>query len=147
MRRTLTGLGTVLSLTTADATVKVDPGPPPVSMAAQGYWAGEMVHDASGLKTNYPIKLLLHYWGGKFEYPSLNCSGTLKLVGDEGRRYAFYVEEVALGGYDTKTNNGCRGGAITAFFVGGELAWRWSSAWDGGFATAQGQLKRTRPKD
>ncbi len=121
-------------------TESVTPPLAAVSTAAPsmvGIWRGQGHQVPAGSSGDWSIVMTIESVGGSIEYPSLGCGGTLAQISNNGT-LAQYREHIT----HVSAVNCIDEGLITVNFVGGELSWTWTAAYQGHQINAVAALSR-----
>lgn len=103
-----------------------------------GNWVGEITQGDNKFETRLTF---VSPRGGISRYPSLACGGTLS--GDRKGDEYVYNESITWGGMDEKTD-GCIPGVVRITIEGTTMKFAWTSTYNGGNYSAEGQLRRVK---
>ena len=102
-----------------------------------GTWSGQLTQIEG--KTPYDVELSITPKGAETKYPSLDCIGDLRRVG-QSKSYVFFVEIITKGQADK--GGRCPDGTITVARQGDNLALSWFGSVQGSTVVAYGTLSK-----
>ncbi len=102
-----------------------------------GNWSGKLTQIEG--KTPYEVELSITAKGAETKYPSLDCVGKLRRVG-QSKSYVFFVEIITKGQADK--GGRCPDGTITVARQGDGLALSWFGSIQGSTVVAYGTLSK-----
>lgn len=102
-----------------------------------GKWTGQLTQIEG--KTPYEVELLITAKGAETKYPSLDCSGKLRRVG-QSKSYVFFVEIITTG--QAEKGGRCPDGTVTVARQGDNLALSWFGSVQGTTVVAYGTLSK-----
>lgn len=102
-----------------------------------GNWSGDLTQ--VGRESPYKVELSITAKGAQTKYPTLDCVGKLRRIG-QSKSYVFFVEIITSGRADKGGH--CPDGTITVARQGNSLALSWFGSIQGGTVIAYGTLSK-----
>ena len=115
-----------LALSSLSVALATSASPAAAQSSIRGTWSGTVVQSEGS--SGYAMVMTITPISAATDYPSLNCSGTLRRVGS-GNGYLFFTETITRGG--VKQGGNCLDGTITIALDKDKLAWGWFGVADG----------------